>query len=90
MPRVHKMGLRTMIELMKQLNQPEDVIEEMQQEITEENTYGLMKKCASLLMARTYVYKTLRNLLCFEKLVQQVRNDVEAYIECGVKNDSPQ
>lgn len=89
MPRVHKMGLRTMIELMKQLNQPEDVIEEMQQEITEENTFGLMKKCASLLMARTYVYKTLRNLLCFEKLVQQVRNDVEAYIECGVKNDSP-
>ena len=86
---VHKMGLRTMIELLKQLNQPEDVIEEMQQEITEENTYGLMKKCASLLMARSYVYKTLRNLQWFEKLVQLVRNDVESYIECGSTNDTP-
>lgn len=61
----------------------------MRQEVTEENTFALIKKCSQLLMARSYVYKTLRNLLWFEKLVHQVRNDVEAYIECGSVPDTP-
>ena len=42
-------------------------------EITIENTAKLLVRCKSLISTRTLVYKTLKNLLVFEKATKQIK-----------------
>lgn len=50
-------------------------------EVNVENTTKLLVRCKHLLMARRCVYKTLKNLVFFERIVKEIRKSVDQYLE---------
>ena len=50
-------------------------------EVNVENATKLLVRCKHLLMARRSVYKTLKNLVFFERVVKEIRKNVDSYLE---------
>lgn len=83
MKRIFKKAFATLIELMTNLNQQAmlSMISNRYAEVNVENATKLLVRCKHLLMARRCVYKTLKNLVFFERVVKEIRKNVDQYLE---------